>query len=88
MEILERERATVNDISWSLHSASKIVVLCCFLEFGIQPDYTNAVYIWQISRWKKHAEALTTFRERQETDCVLDRLTRLCNVRNKLPLWN
>ncbi|XP_011880520.1 PREDICTED: uncharacterized protein LOC105569012 [Vollenhovia emeryi] len=37
---------SVNNISWSPDSGSKMVVSYCF--FGIEPDYSNIAYIWQI----------------------------------------
>lgn len=51
---------SVNNISWSPDSGSKMAVSYCF--FGIEPDYSNIAYIWQIGRWKKRARALTAFR--------------------------
>jgi len=51
---------SVNNISWSPDSGSKMVVSYCF--FGIEPDYSNIAYIWQIGKWKKRAKASTVFR--------------------------
>lgn len=50
----------VNNISWSPDSGSKMVVSYCF--FGIEPDYSNIAYIWQIGKWKKRGKALITFK--------------------------
>lgn len=61
----------VNDISWSPDSGSKMVVSYCFLELGAAPDYSNIVYIWQIGRQKKRAQALLP-----HLDAALDRLIR------------
>ncbi|XP_019886892.2 dynein intermediate chain 2, axonemal [Ooceraea biroi] len=43
----------VNDISWSPDSGSKMVVSYCFLEYEIEQDYNNIVYIWQIDNPNK-----------------------------------
>ncbi|XP_018363614.1 PREDICTED: dynein intermediate chain 2, axonemal-like [Trachymyrmex cornetzi] len=42
---------SVNNISWSPDSGSKMVVSYCF--FGIEPDYSNIAYIWQIDNPNK-----------------------------------
>ncbi|XP_018351598.1 PREDICTED: dynein intermediate chain 3, ciliary-like [Trachymyrmex septentrionalis] len=41
----------VNNISWSPDSGSKMVVSYCF--FGIESDYSNIAYIWQIDNPNK-----------------------------------
>ncbi|XP_018312300.1 dynein intermediate chain 3, ciliary [Mycetomoellerius zeteki] len=47
---------SVNNISWSPDSGSKMVVSYCF--FGIEPDYSNIAYIWQIDNPNKPWMAL------------------------------
>ncbi|XP_032670436.1 dynein intermediate chain 2, axonemal-like [Odontomachus brunneus] len=46
-ENLQTPAESVNDISWSPDSGSKMVV-SYYSELGTQPDYSNIVYIWQI----------------------------------------
>lgn len=55
LNIYENPRApagSVNDISWSPESGSKIVV-SYYPELGTQPDYGNIAYIWQIGGCRK-----------------------------------
>ncbi|XP_071582677.1 dynein axonemal intermediate chain 2-like [Temnothorax nylanderi] len=47
---------SVNNISWSPDSGSKMAVSYCF--FGIEPDYSNIAYIWQIDNPNKPWMAL------------------------------
>ncbi|XP_067208123.1 dynein axonemal intermediate chain 2-like isoform X2 [Linepithema humile] len=42
---------SVNNISWSPDSGNKMVVSYCF--FGLEPNYSNIAYIWQIDNPNK-----------------------------------